>query len=155
MARPEGSSAAAAAGAASSTCTWDTMNSEGSCAAYDFRVACSLGWLEYKDTFASKEPPIDFALRASSSFTSTADRTLAKSSQASFFSGSIFATRLSASGNSAMCTLGWSPLAFGRYLQISSVVKTSTGAIRRTKALVIFQTAVCAERRDWLCAAFV
>src|SRR5712671_4630499 len=155
MARPEDSSTSDAAGAASRTCTWDTMNSAGSCAAYNFRVACSLGWLEYKDTFASKEPPMDFALRASSSFTSTADRTLANSSQASFFSGSILATRLPASGNSAICTLGWSSLAFGRYLQISSVVKTRTGAIRRTKALVVFQTAVCAERRDLFWAAFV
>src|SRR5467141_3621911 len=131
------------------------MNSAGRCLEYDFSVLCSLGRLEYNDTFASSEPPMDLALRASSSFTSTADRTLAKSSQASFFSGSILSTRLPASGNSAICTLGWSLLAFGRYLQISSVVKTRTGAIRRTRALLIFQTAVCAERRDWLCTAFV
>ncbi len=54
-----------------------------------------------------------------------------------------------------MCTLGWSPLAFGRYLQISSDVKTSIGAMRRTNALLIFHTAVCAERRDLLLGAFV
>jgi len=53
-----------------------------------------------------------------------------------------------------MCTLARSPLAFGRYLQISSEVKTRTGAIKRTNALVIFQIAVCAERRDLFPAAF-
>ena len=44
---------------------------------------------------------------------------------------------------------------FGKYFQISSEVKTRIGAMRRTRALVIFQTAVCAERRDLLLGALV
>src|SRR6201988_1823315 len=126
------------------------MNSAGRYCAYAFNVLCSFGRLEYKDTFASREPPMAFALRASSNLTSTAERTLANSSQASFLAESIAALRLSASGNRAICTLGWSFAVFGRRFQISSAVKTSTGAIRRTNALLIFQTAVCAERRDLL-----
>src|SRR5882762_4182681 len=45
--------------------------------------------------------------------------------------------------------------AFGKYFQISSAVKTSIGAARRTSALLIFHTAVCAERRDLFLGAFV
>ena len=54
-----------------------------------------------------------------------------------------------------MCTLSCSPVVFGKYFQISSEVKTRIGAISRTSALVIFQTAVCAERLDLLFAALV
>ena len=54
-----------------------------------------------------------------------------------------------------MCTLSGSPAAFGKYFQISSAVNTRIGAASRTSALVIFHTAVCAERRDLLFGALV
>jgi len=50
----------------------------------------------------------------------------------------------SASGNRVMWTLSGSLFGFGRYFQISSEVKTRIGAAKRTRALLILQTAVCA-----------
>src|SRR5712691_4170659 len=96
-----------------------------------------------------------FAARACSSATRTAERTCARSAHCS----AVFLSRPQASacdsGNKDMWTLSGSPADFGKYFQISSEVKTRIGAMRRTRALVIFQTAVCAERRDLLLGALV
>src|SRR5713101_490439 len=61
----------------------------------------------------------------------------------------------SLAGKRAMWTLSGSDWDFGRNFQISSEVKTRIGAARRTRALLIFHTAVCAERRDLFLGALV
>src|SRR5712664_1708576 len=88
-----------------------------------------------------------FAARAWSRATSTAERTCASCVHFSDTSLSRPEARACDSGNNAMWTLSGSPAGLGKYFQISSEVKTRIGAMRRTMALVIFQTAVCAERR--------
>src|SRR5580765_3900857 len=96
-----------------------------------------------------------FAARACSSEARTEERTCASSAHFS----EAFLSRLQArscdSGNSAIWTLSRSPADFGKCFQISSEVKTRIGAMRRTRALAIFHTAVCAERRDLLLGAMV
>src|SRR6267154_2552429 len=89
-----------------------------------------------------------FAARACSRATRTAERTCARRSHFSAASLAIPQASAWASGNKVMWTLSGSAGALGRYFQISSEVKTRIGAARRTRALLIFQTAVCAERRD-------
>src|SRR6267378_43100 len=96
-----------------------------------------------------------FAARACSRATRTAGRTCARRAHFSAASLAIPQARDSASGNKLMWTLSGSLAVFGKYFQISSAVKTRMGAARRTRALVIFQTAVCAERRDLFFGALV
>src|SRR5260370_36193165 len=87
--------------------------------------------------------------------TSTAERTGGSRSHFSAASLAIPQASVAASGKSVMWTLSGSPWDFGKYFQISSEVKTRIGAARRTRALEIFQTAVCAERRDLFLRALV
>src|SRR5258707_5129407 len=96
-----------------------------------------------------------FAAQACSRATSRAERTCASRSHFSAASLAIPQASDSAAGNSVMWTLSGSPFNFGKYFQISSEVKTRIGAARRTSAPEIFQTAVCAERRDLFLGAFV
>src|SRR5216683_6123894 len=106
-------------------------------------------------TLASKPPPMILAARACSRAASTAERTCASRSHFSAASLANPQARDSASGKSAMWTLSGSVWDFGRYFQVSSEVNTRIGAARRTRALEIFQTAVCAERRDLFLGAMV
>src|SRR2546422_10626752 len=131
------------------TSTWETMKSAGSMDFFSSRSFCGPGPFGRagKYTLASSPPPMVFAARACSRATRTAERTCASCAHFSDASLSRPEARAWDSGNKEMWTLSGSPADFGKYFQISSEVKTRIGAMRRTRALVIFQTAVCAERR--------
>src|SRR5208337_2132736 len=102
-------------------------------------------------TFASSPELINFfSLRAVSRAFNTSPRTFPSNSQSLPLSAGRPLCRSASRGNNVMWTLSGLPVALGKYFQSSSAVKTRIGAARRTSALVIFHTAVCAERRDLL-----
>ena len=130
------------------------MNSPGRIGRYCLSLAFNSSSAVSK-TLASRPALIFFSLRAASKALSTSARTFERSSHTAILLAGRPVRRDFSSANMVMCTLPCSLCALGRYFQISSAVKTRMGAIKRTSALVIFQTVVCADRRDLLRAALV